>query len=333
MARHITDAQRQVTLPLPEKRINWKRLMVWLIAACVVVGGSVGGYYALNKATPTATVQKPPVQPVPAPLVNQTPTQPSTPTATLMSVLEVKWERVQLPPLKSGMDGIMGFKVENSDTISVWRCISPADGGKATLVALWKTEDGCKTWKEVEQIVVYSEDEKRLGFIGTTGGNGEGYTMTPLLNEDEIPQQTINPLKRTLDPSTGGLRLFDKNGDKVFLITPYRPFDENLSYNQKPYSVFRMFLSTDAGKSWKALNWPSYWARFDRYPETPELTLLASGPDFPPGRDPNETDFVWGWPDTIDQIEIASSGDGSINLFMASAGYNGFIRGTIKSPN
>ncbi|MDD2696793.1 MAG: hypothetical protein PHE52_01385, partial [Candidatus Pacebacteria bacterium] len=219
-----------------------------------------------------------------------------------------------------------GFKVENRATISVWRCVGPADGGKATLVSLWRTEDSCKTWKQIEQKIVYPEEEKQLGFLNTLVGGGS--MANPLLNEDEIPLTTINPFTSYgADP-----RLIGRNGDKIFLTMTYSPFDDNLPNNQKPYSVHRMFLSTDNGKSWKALSWPSHWAKLDRYPETPELTLLASGPNFPEGRDPHETDFVWGWPDTTVRIDIVSAEDGTINLFMVSSGYNGFIKGTIKSP-
>ena len=78
MARHITDAQRQVTVPFPVKRVNWKRLMVWLIVACVAAGGSVGGYYLYDYVT--STVSQPPPVVQPPVVVPATPTVPATST-------------------------------------------------------------------------------------------------------------------------------------------------------------------------------------------------------------------------------------------------------------
>lgn len=81
MTRQITDT-RQVTIGIPRK-LNLKWLLIGIVLAGMI-GGSVGGYFALiNNAEPTTTIQKPPVQPNPVPPAipseNQTPTQPNVP--------------------------------------------------------------------------------------------------------------------------------------------------------------------------------------------------------------------------------------------------------------
>ncbi len=58
MARNIVDTANK-TVSIPARKFNPRWLLIGLILAFVI---GVGGYYAFNKATPTATIQKPPVQ-------------------------------------------------------------------------------------------------------------------------------------------------------------------------------------------------------------------------------------------------------------------------------
>ena len=94
----------------------------------------------------------------------------------------------------------------------------------------------------------------------------------------------------------------------------------------KPYDVFRLLLSSAGGLSWNQLNFPSYFAEFDAYPDTPELTLLKEIKFEEP------KDGIYGKYPYIRYLEIVSSGEDSIQLFIIS-GRGGFLRATIKSPN
>jgi len=118
MARQITDVHRPVTVPFPAKKVNWKRLMLWIVLACVVVGGSVGGYYLYDYVTSTVDLPKPPVKP--GVVTPATPTETTAPaqSSDQMPVLEVTWEEIKLPPLKYGYDDISGFLVENGGNTS-----------------------------------------------------------------------------------------------------------------------------------------------------------------------------------------------------------------------
>lgn len=345
MARNIVDtADRTVGIPI--RKFNPKWLVISFIVACVI-GGSVGGYYLYNQVTSTANLPKPQI---PSGVI--TPATPNeTPIVQPMPVLNVAWEMVQLPSM-SGFGTIMGLKIENSNTISVWRCIGPADGGKATLVALWKTEDNCKTWKEIEQRVVYAEDEAQLGLIPSSWSSSSPRSpLSSIQIEKEVLPQSVNP--------TISLSVVSKaqNGNNVLVLTADQlnvVFVQNApgsidgywlirqpdgfwetqqglrdsspeGYRPDKSDLYRLFLSTDDGKSWKHVNFPSKFARFDLYPETPELILLSECP--------SEPDYIWGVPHDIRLVEIISSDDGSINLFLVSPGAKGFFKGTIKSPN
>ncbi len=320
MARNIVDTtDRTVSLPIRKFIPKW--LVISLIVACVI-GVSVGGYFALNKATPTATIQKPPVQPNPVPPTASTPNQPETPKT--MPVLNVAWEEIKLPPLKFGYDDIMKLSVaDGGNVISVYRAIGPADNGKATRYSLWRTEDGTKTWKEVEEVVIYPEEEERLVFFQYEMSSF-GSKVTPLLSEEEILQKPLNPLV-----DYGGTPwMVRKDGSNIFVDVRYYPFDDSLPLPKKlkDYSVQRLFLSTDEGKSWKQLNFPSEYSRFDAYPATPELTLLSETIGINKNASVNEDpDIHW--------IGIIASKDGSINLYMFSGKRGSFSRATIKSPN
>jgi len=309
MARNITDAQRQVTVHFPERKINLKRLFINLILACVVIGGSVGGYYLYNEVTSTVNLPKPQVPPnVVAPT---TPTE--TPTVQPMPVLEVAWEEIRLPALKYGYDDISGFLVENEGkTISVYRCIGPANNGMATLYSLWRTKDGGRTWNEVEQMIIGGNEKNPPGFI--PGGYSISYDISPAMNEEESLQSTFNPLIAFY----GKPWLTAQDGNNIFVAIRYRPYDPHSPYG-KPYDVFRLLLSFDAGSSWNQLNFPGQFKTFDAYPETPQLTLLKENGT--PKQDPH-----------IRWIDIVSVKNNSIQIFMIS-GRGSFLRATIKSPN
>ncbi len=79
MARQITDV-RQGTVSVPLHKFPVKWLVIGIIIACVIGGGIVGGNLVFNKATPTATIQKPPVQPNPVPPAVLSENQTTPPT-------------------------------------------------------------------------------------------------------------------------------------------------------------------------------------------------------------------------------------------------------------
>ncbi len=319
MARQITDV-RQGTVSVPLHKFPVKWLVIGIIIACVIGGGIVGGNLVFNKATPTA--QNQPVQPNPVPPATLTPTTVA-PAPNSVSILNVTWEEIQLPKLATGFGGILGFNLENGgQPISVYRTVGPADNGKATRVSLWRSEDGAKTWKEIEQLVVYTEDNERLGFIGQTSSGYGPWTAGNLLNEEEVHKQPNSLINEAYRP---GPTFIGKDGNNVLVFVRYSPFDGNLENKYKPYDVYRLFLSTDNSQSWKQLNFPSRFAYLDPYPETKELTLLNDIVSATP-------DYVWGRPSDIVLVKIANSDDGSINLFLVSES-QGFFKGTIKSPD
>ncbi len=321
MARQITDV-RQGTVSVPLHKFPVKWLVIGIIIACVIGGGIVGGNLVFNKATPTA--QNQPVQPNPIPPVTQTPVEIATPATNSVSVINAIWKEIQLPKIATGFGYIEGFKVENGgQTIFVWRCLGPADDGKATRMDLWKSEDGGKSWKEIEQMVVYDKDYERLGLIKqmATGGWGP-WTAGSLLNEEEIHKQPDSLMSEAYRP---GPTAIDEEGNLILVFVRYPPFDGNLENKYKPYDVYRLFLSTDNKKSWKQLNFPPRFSYLDPYPETPELTLLRDNVSDKP-------DYIWGRPSDIALVKIANSDDGSVSLFLVSQG-QGFFKGTIKSPD
>ena len=223
------------------------------------------------------------------------------------------WVEIKLPPLKFGYDGIAAFFVEDGgNTISVYRCIGPADGGKATRYSFWKTTDGGETWEELGEEILYPDQEKQLGFIPSEGSFGGG-SPDPLKNESETVEQSVNPL------NTYGQPLIESRyGNNIFVVVCYFPFEEQ-DYS---HLVFRLFLSTNGGKDWGQVSFPPQFSSFDAYPETPQLTLLKEGGT--PNRSP-----------AINWIDIVSLEDGTIQLFMLpiSGDIAGFSRATIKSPN
>ena len=310
MAHQITDA-RQETVSIPRK-FNPKWLVISLVVACVI-GGSVGGYYLYDYVTSTV-VQPPPVvqprvvAPVTTPTETQTPAQPETP----MPVLEVAWEEVKLPPLKYGYDDISGLLIENGgNTISVYRCIGPANNGTATLYSLWRTTDGGKIWNQVEEVILYPDQEKQLGFVPMQDSWG-GNQNNPYFSEREETLKSMpdpltnfgNPYAVSRDPN---------NPDNIFVICQYGLTNES-GVTDWSGPAARLFVSADG--SWYQTNFPPWLAAFDAYPETPQLTLLKPFP-------------------SLVSIRIISSDDGSIKLFMAMALEKDgvFWKATIKSPN
>ncbi|PIZ87580.1 MAG: hypothetical protein COX92_00890 [Candidatus Nealsonbacteria bacterium CG_4_10_14_0_2_um_filter_40_15] len=308
MARNIVDtADRTVSIP---RKFNPKWLLIGLILACVI-GGSIGGYFALiNNVTPTISIPNPqPVQPNLVPPAVSTPTQPATPTQNPMPVLEVKWEEIKLPPLKFGYDGIVAFFIEDGGkTISVYRCIGPADGGKATRYSLWKTTDGGKTWKELGEEILYPDQEKQRGFIPSER-SWSGNASNQYLSEKEILESTPNPLTDLGNPYL--VSKDPNNAGNLLVISYYLPSDGSTFTRRDP--VYRLFLSTE-GRYYQ-VNFPVCFISFDAYPKTPQLTLLKS---FPPAV----------------SIRTISSDDGLIKLFMTDKAPGVFWKATVnlKSP-
>jgi len=317
MARNITDAQRQVTVPFPAKKVNWKRLMVWLIVACVVVGGSIGGYYLYNQVTSIATQPTPPAQPgVTAPATpdeTSEPSQPETPAIDPMPVLEVVWEEINLPPLEHGFDEIDGLLVKDGGkTIIVYRVVGPADGGKATLYSVWDTTDGGKTWKEVEQVIFSPGQRKELGFFMPQERSWGGNVRDPYLSERE------ELVKGTPDPLTdfGPPFLVDRdpnNPDNILVVSWYRKSDGS-DFIRPGTPVGRLFLSMNS--RWYQMNFHPDFAPYDAFPETPQLTFLKLLP-----------------PDIL--ARIISTDDGSVELYMTGKTGDTLWKAIVnsKSPN
>ena len=294
------------------RKFNPKWLVISLVVACVI-GGSVGGYFALiNNVTPTISIPNPqPVQPNPVPPVVSTPTQPATPNP--MPVLNVAWEEIKLPPLGSGYDGIDLISAEDADTISVYRMIGPANGGKATRYGLWKTTDGGKTWNEIEKVIVGEDEAKNLGFHPEFYVV-EAYRINPYLLAEEDVRSALYylidfgvPRRVVKDPN---------NPNTIFAF-----FEQSHSDGKKfvdGASAYRLFLSIEG--RWYQINFPPYFLPYDAFPETPQVFTT--------------TNAILGSLGIKHMIEIGiiSSNDGSINLFM-SFGLPDLWKATIKSPN
>jgi len=329
MARQITDAQRQVTVHFPEKRINWKRLMTWIVLACIVAGLSSGGYYVYNQVTSTAELPNPPVQPgmvtPTTPTETPTQTQPETP----MPIIEVVWGEVKLPPLEYGYDDIEGFSVKDGGRIiEVYRLIGPAKGGEASLYSYWRTTDGGQNWEEIgeeildEPLIPTSPESKlskllELDLMPRYQDRLPGYQYR-YWQDEEIVTQQLNPLVEYGEPWV--FARDQNNSSNIFLGFTFLPFDRSLQEYKEDW-VYRLLLSTDGGKSWKQLNFPSSFAAFDAYPETSQLTLLETKEGYGP-------DIRW--------AEIISSNDDSIHLYLVPTLPNEkvvFWKATIKSPN
>ena len=304
-----------LTVSIPEKRINWKRLMVWLIVACVAVGGSVGGYYLYDQVTSVAELPKPPVQPevvAPAtPSETQTPTQPETPVPA--KNLEVVWQEINLPPLGRGFDQLAGLVItDNGNTISAYRVVGPAKGGMATLYSHWKSEDGGNTWKGIEDVIISGDPPGVL--VPSEGESVGGDPLNPYLAEDqEEMKQTVDPLEAFGRP----WRISQNNN--IFVVVQYMLSDGSKfrAHLEDPITfVSRLFLSTNKGEIWWQINFPSWFVPYDAYPETPALTFLKSAAPLP-----------------VNAIAVASSGD-NLELFIASFySERTFWKATIKSPN
>jgi len=293
-----------------------------LIAAFVIVvgGGIVLAVNCTSQGVKSSTVQSTEATtPTATPAETPAATQSQTPIVQPMPVLEVKWEEIKLPPLKYGYDGIECFIVENNgNTISVYRLVGPADGGKASKYSLWRTEDGAKTWKEMEEVVIHSQKEAdQLGFF-PSGGTCSAGPAGPLRNEEEVVKQQLDPFVIYGNPYPW---MVGKEQENIFVCECYHPFDSP-PHNTKMYWVYRLFLSADNGGSWKQMNFPSWFAPWDAYPETPELTLLSEAK--------KEIDPV----NLCRWLGAVSCGNGSIKLFLISNNYNsGFWQAIIKSPN
>jgi len=309
MARKITDAQRQVIVGLPERRVHWKRLMTWIVLACVVAGLSVGGYYVYNQATSTVEIPKPQVPP--SVITPATPSETPVPTQSesQMPVLEVAWKKIELPPLRYGYDGIGGLLVENGgDTISVYRVMGPANDGEATLYSHWRTVDDGKTWNEVEELIIYPDQEKQLGFVPRERSWG-GDPRNPYLSAGEIITGMPDPLTDFGNPYS--VSKDPNNPDNILLISSHPPSDGSTFRHGD--LLYRLFLSLDG--RWYQVNFPPSYASYDAYPETPQLTLLkAILPSI--------------------SIRIISTVNGSVKFFVtAEAGVFWKATANLKSPN
>ncbi|MEI9479688.1 MAG: hypothetical protein WCO26_24385 [Deltaproteobacteria bacterium] len=297
-------------------RLNY--ILAAVLIILLICGGIVLTVRYSSQGTKAPVARTPPVTTSPATSTETlAATQSETPAVQPMPVLEVNWEEIKLPPLKYGEDGIGGFVVENKgNTIAVCRCIGLTADGKGVKYSLWRTEDGAKTWKEVGEITPSDAEGEKLGFRVSPEESISSGPATALANEDEVVRQQLNPF--VIYGNTWPW-MISKDQDNIVACMLYNPF-ESPPHNTKRYFVFRLFLSTDRGETWTQLNFPSRFASYDAYPETPELTLLSES---------KKTIDLAGF-----RIETVSSGDGSIKLFLISSDFvDGFCQATIKISN
>jgi hypothetical protein len=282
-------------------------LLLWIIVGIVafsLVGlSSYFGFWQMTK--PTVTLPQPPSQHVSPPVTPETP-KPSQPQVeALMPVLQVVWEEIKLPPLKYGYDGIGGFFLEDGgDTISVYRVIGPADGGKATLYSHWRSTDSGKTWNEVEEVIIYTDQERQLGFIPT---GWSGNLPNPYFSEGELITGMPDPLTDFGDNPFAVSR--DPNNPNNILVIAW------CIDSDRHFTFARLFLSLD--NHWYQVNFPYCFTPYDAYPETPQLTLLKGA-----------------FPSAV-SIRIISTDEVSVKLFMAFGPqlFFGKPNTNIKSPN
>ena len=229
MARHITDAQRQVTLPLPKKRVNWKRLMVWLIVACVVAGGSVGGYYLYDYVTSTVSQPPPVVQPpvvVPAtPSETQTPDPTKSPTP--LKNLQVTWK--SNGPTDTG--GILAVVVDDNQGSIIYAVGLPP--GQFHDLHVWVSNDGGNSWSFLGQFT-----DPEINFKG----------------KEQIYNNYLNV---AVYSGPFFVSKCDPNNESIILKAVQLIVVPTENHPNPPYWEFR--LSLDAGKSWLALNLPPGW--------------------------------------------------------------------------
>jgi len=229
MARNITGAQRQITVPFPEKRVNWKRLIIWIVLACVVVGGSIGGYYLYNQVTSTISQPSPVVQPpVVVPTTpNETPTQTQTESLDPIKNLQVTWE-TNGPNDAGGMEAVV---VDDNEGKIIYAVGLLPEQFRPDYV--WKSSDGGNSWSFLGQFAdseINFKDKEQIynNYLRGPTYSGPFFVSKRDPNNESFVLQAV-PL--TLAPTENH---------------PIPPFWE-----------FR--LSLDGGKSWLALNLPPGW--------------------------------------------------------------------------
>ncbi len=289
-----------------------KWLFIGLILACLIGGLSFGGYYVYNQVTSTVELPNPPVQPEVVAPATSTETPAPTQSSDQMPVLEVAWEEIQLPPMEFGFDSIPGLIVENGgNTVFVYRCVGPANNGTATLFSLWKTADGCRTWNEVERVILHSEEEKELGFLPQERSWGGDPHNQYFSEREELIRSMPDPLTDFGNPYS--VNEDPNNPDNILVVSWYVPTDGS-AFIRSSDLVARLFVSIDG--HWYQTNFPPCFAPYDAYPETPQLTLLK---DFPANV----------------SIRIISTDDGSVELYIVPEARGVFWKATanLKSPN
>ena len=249
MARNITDAQRQVTVHFPERKINLKRLFINLILACVVIGGSVGGYYLYNEVTSTANLPKPQVPPnVVAPT---TPTE--TPTSILPQKLEVVWK-------SNGPSG------ERSPLASVISSLHIIDREGNILIAveygnIWYSRDEGNSWKSIAQIPAISKlavDPNNSNLFYVMGRQKLHRSIDGGQSWNDFPLPEV--------PETGwaeALFGIDKEGNLWFGGTSKEGDPWYRTYSSEapgiPIDSMNIFYSKNEGEIWDKTTNISFW--------------------------------------------------------------------------
>ena len=278
-----------VTVSIPEKRVNWKRLIPWIVLACVVAGLSVGGYYLYDQVTSVAELPKPPVQPeVVAPATpSETAIQAPVPLeeglyhdkdGNFIGVINL--EKIQNPKVRELVekerseivieDRFLVYKIigqENGGGFVPIRSRSEFEGLKPILVPElhidWETngpEDAgvmAVTIDDSEGKVIYTVGTgsgRHVVHVWTSKNSGLSWDYLGLITNPELSFREKEQIYNDLE-GTGGLSLFASKRD---------PANENIiirsvDYASLPLGLWTFLLSVDGGTSWFRLNLPPGW--------------------------------------------------------------------------
>ncbi len=206
------------------RKFNPKWLVISFIVACVI-GGSVGVYFNFDKPAPTATIQKPPVQPTPVPPVVSTPTQPENPTPK--KNLEVTWKTNG--PTDTG--GLLAVVVNDNEGKIIYAIgLLP---GQFRPDYVWKSSDGGNSWSFLGQFT-----NPEINF------KGKEQIYNNYLN---VPVFSGPFFASKRDPNNESIVL--RAVQLTIIPTEYAPIPP----------LWEFHLSLDNGKSWLALNLPPGW--------------------------------------------------------------------------
>lgn len=237
---HVPDT---TVIPIPEKRIPWKKLITGIVIACII-GGALYTYFAVIRPASTGIPQPPAVQPpipTPAPPVVTTPTP--TPTPTPPQRIEVKWESGGPYGDFDYSGGFASLYIYSADGLKV----RALDG----LGNPWITENGGKSWKQgwggfsiTQQEKDALADPNHYEGFSTPKWKGWKTLLSSFPSDKELHKPEFT--KTIFEAS-------DPHNNQNLLVSVV--MDDVFSSPEIHYS--RLFLSRDGGKTWRELSTPS----------------------------------------------------------------------------